>query len=147
MLKDILSISGKPGLFKMISNATKAMVVESLLDGKRFPVYSSTKVIGLEDISIFTENEEMPLKTVFKRIFDKENGGTCISHKASGPEIMNYIETIIPEYDRERVYQSDMKKIVQWYNLLQEKQMLHFEEETPEKETPEEGEKEEELEK
>lgn len=136
MLKDILSIAGKPGLHKMLNNTAQAIIVESLLDGKRFPVYSNTKVIGLEDISVYTENEEMPLKTVFKRISEKENGGKAIDHKASAAEIAQYMEAVLPEYDRDRVYQSDMKKIFQWYNLLLDKNLLNFGEEEAQPETP-----------
>ena len=73
MLKEILSISGKPGLFKLINNTANALIVESLLDGKRFPAYSNAKIIALEDISIYTEDEDMPLKTVFKRMYEKVN--------------------------------------------------------------------------
>ena len=84
MLKEILSISGKPGLFKLINNTANALIVESLLDGKRFPAYSNAKIIALEDISIYTEDEDMPLKTVFKRMYEKEEGkpstfGQCIA--------------------------------------------------------------------
>ena len=74
MLKEILSISGQPGLYKLINNTPKALIVESLIDGKRFPAYSNAKIIALEDISIYTEGEDMPLKEVFKRIYEKENG-------------------------------------------------------------------------
>lgn len=133
MLKAILSISGKPGLYKMISNTSSALIVESLTDGKRFPTYSNSKIIALEDISIYTADEDMPLKTVFKRIYGKENGKSAISHKESADSIKAYIESVIPEYDKDRVYVSDMKKMLQWYNLLLEKDLLHFEEEEKEK--------------
>ena len=81
MLKEILSISGKPGLYKLVNNTSNAIIVESLLDGKRFPAYSNSKIISLEDISIYTENEDMPLKEVLKRIFDKENGVDFLTKK------------------------------------------------------------------
>lgn len=129
MLKKILSISGKPGLFKLINNTPNAIIVESLLDGKRSAAYSNSKIIALEDISIYTENEDMPLKNVLKRIYDKENGAQTISHKEPTEKILAYFEEIVPEYDRDKVYVSDMKKILQWYNLLSEKEMLKFEEE------------------
>lgn len=132
MLKDILSIAGKPGLFKMISSTQNAIIVESLLDGKRFPAYSNAKIIALDDISVFTENEEIPLKEVFKRIFEKENGEKAVDHKSSGAILSSYFETVLPEYDRDRVYTSDMKKMIQWYNLLQEKGMLSLDEEEEE---------------
>lgn len=129
MLKEILSISGKPGLYKLITNTSNAIIVESLLDGKRFPAYSNTKIISLEDISIYTENEDMPLKEVLKRIYDNENGAGILSHKEATEKIQAYFEEVVPEYDKDRVYVSDMRKIVQWYNLLSEKKILDFTEE------------------
>ena len=132
MLKEILSISGKPGLFKLINNTANALIVESLLDGKRFPAYSNAKIIALEDISIYTEDEDMPLKTVY----EKEEGKPAINHKESSAAITNYIESVIPEYDADRVYVSDMRKMIQWYNLLLDKNLLNFDE--PEEEKKEE---------
>lgn len=129
MLKEILSISGKPGLQKLISNSSNAIIVESLLDGKRFPAYSNSKIIALEDISIYTENEDLPLKEVFKRIYDKQNGEPTLNHKEAIEKIVAYFEEIVPEYDKDRVYVSDMRKIIQWYNLLNEKGYLKFQEE------------------
>ncbi len=129
MLKEILSISGKPGLYKLVNNTSNAIIVESLLDGKRFPAYSNSKIISLADISIYTENEDMPLKEVLKRIFDKENGADILSHKEATEKIQAYFEEVVPEYDKERVYVSDMRKIIQWYNLLSEKKILNFSEE------------------
>ena len=129
MLKEILSISGKPGLQKLVSNSSNALIVESLLDGKRFPAYSNAKIIALEDISIYTETEDMPLKDVFKRMYDKEEGKQALSHKESNDKIVSYFSEIVPEYDKDRVYTSDMKKIIQWYNLLIAKNILNFDEE------------------
>lgn len=126
MLKEILSIAGKPGLYKLVANTSNAIIVESLLDGKRFPAYSNAKIISLEDISIYTENEDIPLKEVLKRIYDKENGAGILSHKEATEKIQAYFEEVIPEYDKDRVYVSDMRKIVQWYNLLGEKKLLDF---------------------
>ena len=136
MLKEILSISGKPGLFKLINNTANALIVESLLDGKRFPAYSNAKIIALEDISIYTEDEDMPLKTVFKRMYEKEEGKPAINHKESSAAITNYIESVIPEYDADRVYVSDMRKMIQWYNLLLDKNLLNFDEPEEEKKEP-----------
>ena len=133
MLKEILSISGKPGLQKLISNSSNAIIVESLIDGKRFPAYSNSKIISLEDISIYTETEDLPLKEVFKRIYDKEEGKKILSHKEANEKIIAYFNEIVPEYDKDRVYTSDMKKIIQWYNLLTEKGLLNFTEEEEEK--------------
>ena len=129
MLKEILSIAGKPGLQKLVSNTSNAIIVESLIDGKRYPAYSNAKIISLEDISIYTETEDMPLKEVLKRIYTKEEGKTTLSHKESNEKIIKYFNTILPEYDKDRVYTSDMKKIIQWYNLLVSKDLLHFDQE------------------
>ena len=129
MLKEILSIAGKPGLQKLVNNSANAIIVESLVDGKRFPAHANSKIISLEDISIYTETEDMPLKDVFKRIYDKEEGKQAISHKESQENIVKYFTEVLPEYDKERVYVSNMKKILQWYNLLISKNELSFEEE------------------
>lgn len=128
MLKEILSISGKPGLYKLINNTANAIIVESILDGKRFAAYSNSKIISLEDISIYTENEDVPLKDVLKRMYEKENGAPVFSHKEPTEKIIAYFEEVLPEYDKDRVYVSDMRKIIQWYNLLADKKMLDFSE-------------------
>jgi hypothetical protein len=132
MLKDILSISGQPGLFKMISKGNNSLIVESLLNGKRMPAYSSSKVISLEDIAIFTTEGEVPLKGVLKKIAEKENFQKTIDHKSSSNDLKKFMKEILPDYDEERVYVSDIKKLAQWYNLLQEKNLLTFESETDE---------------
>ena len=129
MLKEILSISGKPGLYKLVSNTPRALIVESLNDGKRFPAYSNSKIIALEDISIYTDNEDLPLKTVLKRMFEKNNGQPAINHKEPEKAITAYIESVVPEYDNDRVYVSDMHKILQWYNILLDKGLLKLDEE------------------
>jgi hypothetical protein len=127
-MKGILAISGQPGLSKLISEAKNCIIVESLVTGKRIPVYSTSKVSSLSDIAIFTETGEVTLKQVFKKISEKESGGE-ITAKDSGSDLKTYFEQILPDYDRNRVYTSDMKKIVQWYNLLLQKELLNFEEE------------------
>jgi hypothetical protein len=127
-MKGILAISGQPGLSKLISEAKNCIIVESLLTGKRMPVYSTSKVSSLADIAIFTETGEVTLKEVFKNISEKENGGE-IAVKESGPDLKAYFEQILPDYDRNRVYTSDMKKIVQWYNLLLKNNLLDLEDE------------------
>jgi len=124
MLKGILAISGYPGLFKMISNSKNALIVESLIDKKRMPAYASAKISALEDIAIFTDEGDVPLTDVIVSIKEKENGEKAISHKASGNELKAYLSEILPNYDEDRVYVSDMKKIFQWYNLLQENGLL-----------------------
>ncbi|MDE5612432.1 MAG: DUF5606 domain-containing protein, partial [Odoribacter sp.] len=117
-----------------VSNSSNAIIVESLIDGKRFPAYSNSKIIALEDISIYTETEDLPLKEVFKRIYTKEEGKQILSHKEANEKIIAYFNEIVPEYDKDRVYTSDMKKIIQWYNLLTEKGLLNFTEEEEKKE-------------
>lgn len=136
MIKGILAISGQSGLFKMLSEAKNSIIVESLETQKKMPVYSTSKVSSLEDIAIFTEKGDMPLKEVFKAIYEKENGGEAISHKSSANELKSYFEKIVPDFDKDRVYVSDIKKVLLWYNLLREKEMLDFsEEEKPEAES------------
>ncbi len=117
-LTGIIAISGRPGLFKVIVQGKNNVIVESLVDRKRFPAYSSDRISALEDISIYTQDEEKPLKEVFKIIFEKEKGTETISHKESDLNLVNYLLDIVPNYDQERVYVSDIKKIYQWYNLL-----------------------------
>ena len=138
MLKGILAISGQGGLFKMVSETKNGIIVESLLTGKRQPAYASARVSALEDIAIYSDVDEVPLKKVFKNINEKENGGAAISHKSSSNEIKAYFGEVLPDYDEDRVYVSDMKKVIQWYNLLQEKGLLDFSEETEEEEKTEE---------
>ncbi|TAJ10477.1 hypothetical protein DMA11_18780 [Marinilabiliaceae bacterium JC017] len=124
MLKGFLAISGQSGLFKMVSQTKNSIIVESLIDGKRMPAYATSRISALEDISIYTENGDVKLSDVFKSIFEKENGGQAISHKSKGPELKAYFEEIVPEYDTDRVYVSDIKKVFAWYNLLIEKGLL-----------------------
>jgi hypothetical protein len=135
MLKDILAISGQPGLYKIISKGGKNLIVESLDTGKRIPAHSTNKIIALEDIAIFTSNGEVPLKEVMKKIAEKEEGKKSIDHKLSGNKLKSYFAEILPEYDEDRVYVSDIKKVIQWYNILQEKDMLTFEDEENEEDT------------
>ena len=131
MLKGILSISGKPGLYKMITQSKNSIIVESLADGKRMPAHSFAKVISLEDIAIFTDTEEKPLKVVFSAIIEKEGEGKAAPDpkKMSGEELKSYFEEIIPDYDKDKVYTSDMKKVLQWFNILLENDLLNVEDE------------------
>jgi len=136
MLKGILSISGQPGLFKLVTETKNSIIVESLLTGKRIPAYSTSKISTLSDISIFTETGEILLTDLFIRI---KAGGKLISPKASANEIKAFFEEALPEYDKDRVYVSDMKKIIQWYQLLSDQDLIiESEEETPEEVKPEE---------
>ena len=114
----IISVAGKPGLFHAISQTKTGFIVESLVDKKRFPIPSTNKVSLLENIAIYTYEEEVPLLTVFKTIYEKNEGKETISHKESGQKLTAYFSEILPEYDEERVYTSNIKKVIQWYNLL-----------------------------
>ncbi len=129
MLKGILSISGQTGLFKLVAESKNNIIVESLETSKRIPVHSTSKVSALEDIAIYTENGDVPLKSVFKAIYEKEKGGPALSAKASGSELKSYFEKVVPEFDKDRVYVSDIKKVLLWYNSLQQKELLDFTEE------------------
>jgi len=127
MLKEILSISGKPGLFKLVSQGKNMLIVESLLDGKRIPAYSKDKVVSLGDIAVFTDATEIPLSQVFESIKKAENSAKCnIDPKADNDKLRKYMETILPEYDRDRVYPSDIRKIILWYNILVDSNLLDF---------------------
>lgn len=128
MLKDILSISGQPGLFKLVSKGSNSLIVESLITGKRMPAHSSSKVITLEDIAIFTEEGEKPLKEVLKQIAEKESFGQTLDPNSSSKDLLAYFGEVVPDFDTARVYASDVKKVLKWYNLLQEKQLLVFDE-------------------
>jgi hypothetical protein len=121
MLKGILSIGGHPGLFKMVTEAKNSIIVESLLTGKRMPAYSTSKISALSDISVFTKTGEIQLKELFKKI---QENGKIISTKASANELKAIFAEVLPDYDQDRVYVSDMKKIFQWYQLLSELNLL-----------------------
>jgi hypothetical protein len=117
-LTGIIAISGRPGLFKVLTQGKNSIIVESLLDKKRFPAYATDRVSALEDISIYTYEEDAPLKDILTAIYKKEDGKECPSHKEDLKVLQNYILEILPNYDQERVYPSDLKKLFQWYNLL-----------------------------
>jgi hypothetical protein len=135
-LSKILAITGKPGLYLVISQTKSGALVESILDKKRIPVFAAEKMSSLNDISIFTTDEDLPLKTVLKAIYDKENGGKCIDHKSDNNALKKYMEEVVPDFDKDRVYVSDIKKLFSWYNLLQQENLLDFsEEEINDKET------------
>ncbi len=127
-LSGIISISGKPGLSKIITQSKNGIIVESLVDGKKFPVQGTQRVSSLDDISIYTYEEDVLLSEVFDKIFTKESGKEAISHKSDAATLKAYIREILPNFDEDRVYNSDLKKIVQWYNLLLSKDLLIKEE-------------------
>lgn len=119
VLKTILSVSGKPGLFKLISNAKNMVIVESLADKRRLPIYARDKVVSLGDIAMYTETDEVPLQDILLAMQTKENGAaTSIDPNSKPEELRKYFGEILPDYDRERVYDSDIKKLLTWYNLL-----------------------------
>ncbi|MCQ2959660.1 MAG: DUF5606 domain-containing protein [Bacteroidales bacterium] len=133
MLKDILSISGHSGLFKLVAQSSKSIIVESLETHQKMPVYFTSKVSALEDIAIFTEDEEVPLSQIFEKIYKMENKGqTSVTSKSSNEDIKEYFSDVLPEYDKDRVYVSDMKKVLNWYNVLLSQNLLQFEEEKKE---------------
>ncbi len=114
----IIAVTGKPGLFQVVSQTKTGLIVDSLVDKKRFPITSTQNVSLLENIAIYTYEEEVPLLTIFKTMYEKEEGKETISHKESGNKLTAYFAEILPDYDDERVYTSNIKKVVQWYNLL-----------------------------
>ncbi len=127
-LEKILSISGKPGLYVLKVQTRTGFLVESLLDGKKLSVGLKVNVSLLSEISIYTINEEKPLTEVMRSIAIKENEGPAISHKEDNATLVAYFSEILPEYDSERVYPSDIKKVLNWYNLLQSKGLVSKEE-------------------
>lgn len=137
-LTEILSIGGKPGLYKMLSQTKNGLIVQLLgQDKKRIPVYASDKVSTLEEISIFTYDEDMPLKEVFQQIYEKLEAKEAISHKSSPDEMKAFMEKVLPNYDKERVYVSDIKKLIQWYNILLSENLISLEKEEEEEKKPE----------
>lgn len=129
-LDRILAISEKPGLFKLITQTRTGLVAESLVDGKRLTVNLRNNISLLSEIAIYTLSEEVPLKSIFQKIKDKENGApTSVSHKDSRDTLEEYFFTILPDYDEDRVYPSDIKKVIRWYNILQQNNLLDFSDE------------------
>lgn len=132
-LTKIVSISGKPGLYLVTGQGKNSVVVESLLDGKRFPAFAQDRMSSLEEISIFTTSEDKPLKEVFKSIHEKFGEALGFEvKKLSNEELREKFAMILPDFDEEAVYPSDIKKVFNWYQLLIEKQMLDFTEDNTE---------------
>lgn len=127
-VEKILSISGKPGLYALKIQTRTGFVAESLLDGKKITVGMKSNVSLLSEISLYTYTEEKPLADVLRAIAVKENEGPAISHKEDNDTLTAYFETVVPDYDKERVYPSDIKKILNWYNILQAKGLVSKEE-------------------
>ena len=120
MFERILTISGKPGLYRLLSSGRNMIIVEMVdASKKRLPIHNTDKVVMLDDIAIYTDTEEVPLREVFAKIYEKENGELSLDLKMATPEEMvEYFEGIMPDYDRERVYLTHIKKMYQWYNIL-----------------------------
>ena len=128
-LSGIISIAGMSGLFKVIAQTKNGLIVESLIDKKRVQAFSTHKISALEDVSIYSTGDDVPLKDVFQKIYDKEKGGACIDHKSADAELKKYFKAAFAEYDEERVYVSDIKKVLNWYNALQKDGLLEKKEE------------------
>jgi len=132
-LDDILSIGGKPGLYKLVKATRQGVLVESLLDQKRMPVSQRADVSALSDIAIYTYEEELPLNEVYDRLYEKLNGEKALdAKKASGDELREFMSDFLPDYDEDRVYTSHLKKLFSWYNLLHDCGLLNRSEESAE---------------
>ncbi|HON19160.1 MAG TPA: DUF5606 domain-containing protein [Salinivirgaceae bacterium] len=125
-LKEILAVSGQPGLYKLVASAKRGIIVENIETKKRVSVAASAKVSSLNDIAIFTTGEDKPLVEVLKLFREKFFSGQAISHKSDEKQLRALFVEILPDYDQDRVYLSDIKKVVQWYNLLQATDLLHL---------------------
>lgn len=143
MLRMILSISGKPGLYKLVSRGKNMLIVEALdATKKRQPVHGTDKVISLGDIAMYTDDEEVPLREVLDNVKKKEQGATASldPKKATSDELRAYMAEVLPNYDRDRVYTNDIKKLITWYNILISNGVTDFAEPTEEESAPAESE-------
>ena len=131
MFERILTISGKPGLYRLLSSGRNMIIVEAIdSTKKRVPVHNTDKVVMLDDIAIYTDTEEVPLREVFAKIYEKENGLLPLDLKMATPEeLVEYFEGVMPDYDRERVYLTHIKKMYSWYNILVANGVVDFKEE------------------
>ena len=127
-LKDFISVAGKSGLHTIVGKSKNNVIVESLKDKKRFPIFNTNKISGLSDISIYTYDEEILLSELFDRIQKKYKKEAAISHLESAEELKRVFEELVPNYDQEQVYNSDIKKVFQWYNILHDTDNLIKEE-------------------
>ena len=118
-VEGIISVSGKPGLYKVLGQTKNGVIVESLMDGKKSAMSSTSKMSALQDIAIYTYSEELPLADVLDKIRVKENGAPSIGHKSSAAVLSEYFKEVLADYDEDRVYISDIKKVISWYNTLQ----------------------------
>ncbi len=127
-LKEIMAIAGKPGLYKMVAQAKNGIIIESIIDHKRIQAFTHDKISSLEEISIFTETEDKPLKEVLKGFYEKLEGKSAPDFKNDNNKLKAFFEEMLPDYDKERVYVSHMQKIVSWYNLLVQYELIDFSE-------------------
>jgi len=123
-LKGIISIAGKAGLYKVAANGRNNIIVQSLDNDKKFPVFATDKISALEDISIYTYEEDLPLTKVYDKLAELEDFKKSINHKAPGAELRAKTEEFLPEFDEDRVFDGDLKKLYQWYNLLVDKAII-----------------------
>jgi hypothetical protein len=123
-LSGIISIAGMSGLYKVVAQTKNGLIVESLTDKKRVPVYATNKVSTLEDVRIYSTGDDVPLKDVLQKIYDKEKGGLAIDNKSPDADLKKYFKTAFPNYDEDRVYVSDIKKVISWYNALHKQGLL-----------------------
>lgn len=140
-ITDILAVAGKPGLYQVLASGSASIVVESMVDGKRSSVPGTARVSNLADITMYTHDDDVPLLDILNRMHDTQKGAEGPSHKDAAQTIRDFVDGIVPELDHDRVYQSDLKKLVQWYNLLVSKGAFPLEapekpEEAPAEETP-----------
>ncbi|MBQ7554015.1 MAG: DUF5606 domain-containing protein [Bacteroidaceae bacterium] len=141
MLKTILSISGKPGLYKLVSQGKNMLIVESLADGRRSPAYGNDKIVSLGDIAMFTDAEDVPLAQVLQSMLEKEKGAEVAMDykKSSSADLAAYLQEVLPDFDRDRVHPNDIRKLISWYNILVKSGNTDFvekEEEASAEETP-----------
>lgn len=120
MLKKILAITGKPGLYKLVSQGNKMLIVESLVDGKRQPTYARDKIVGLGDVAMYTTGDDIKLSEVLEKLKAHEDGKVCSLDikKADNDQLRKFFGEVLPEFDRDRVYPSDIRKLITWYNIL-----------------------------
>ena len=126
-ITDILAVAGKPGLYQVLASGSASIVVESMLDGKRSSVPGTSRVSNLADITMYTHDEDVPLLDILNRMHDAQKGAAAPSHKDDAQTIRDFVDGIVPELDHDRVYQSDLKKLVQWYNILVGKEAFPLE--------------------
>ncbi len=134
-LKEIVSIAGRPGLYKIIAQGKNSVFVESLIDKKRFPAHASDKISSLGDISIYTLDDDVKLEEVYEKMFKVLDGKEALSHKEDSQKLRDFIIGFLPNYDSDKVYDSDVKKLFQWYNILHKTGLMVFDKESDEKST------------